>query len=228
MTSTPARPVEPPPSRWTFGEIPDKAGDLIDVGRDLEPGTVLAAYRSGIFPMPVSKRVLGWFSPASRGVMPPGALRISRSLQKSCRRFTIHVDRDFGAVLDACANPRRPHGWITDDVKRAYRTLFDLGWVHSIEAWDDDGLAGGLYGVAIGGLFAGESMFHYRTDASKVALVALVDLMGKSGTRWLIDMQWLTPHLARLGGVAIPRSEYLGMLPELINAPMPPDLLAAR
>ena len=120
---------------------------------------------------------------------------MSRSLRKSCARFEIRVDHDFDQVIDACADRHRKGAWISRDIKKGYRRLHDLGWVHSVEAWSADGkLAGGLYGVSIGGLFAGESMFHWQTDASKVALVALVELL-QAGGATLLDVQWLTPHL---------------------------------
>ncbi len=152
---------------------------------------------------------------------------MSNSLRRSCKRFTVTVDTAFDEVVVACSDPRRPHGWITPDIRKAYRRLFTLGWAHSVEAWsvDDGTLAGGLYGVAIGGLFAGESMFHRRTDASKAALVALVDMLrgddDADAGRRLLDVQWLTPHLASLGAVAVPRSDYLGRLRTALAARPP-------
>ena len=197
-------------------------GDLVGVGADLEPGTILAAYRSGLFPMPVDKRRLGWWSPDPRAILPlPGGLQVSRSLRKACARFEIRVDSDFEAVIDACADPDRTGRWITPAVRAAYVQLHELGWVHSVEAYDlDDGtLAGGLYGVAIGGLFAGESMFHRRTDASKVALVGLVQLLPDDV---LLDVQWRTDHLATLGVIEVPRPEYLRRVAEAVTRPLPP------
>jgi leucyl/phenylalanyl-tRNA--protein transferase len=211
-------PLEPPPTQWV---MPDPAGagdsDLVAVGADLEPGTVLAAYRAGLFPMPVSE-VLGWWSPEPRAVIPVDGLRVSRSLRRSCRRYEVRVDTAFDEVIAACAAPRRPRGWITDDVLAAYRGLHDLGWVHSVETWADGELVGGLYGVAIGGLFAGESMFHRRSDASKAALVALVELLNGRG---LLDVQWCTPHLASLGAVELPRRAYLARLAAALELPLP-------
>ncbi|MBO0731319.1 MAG: leucyl/phenylalanyl-tRNA--protein transferase, partial [Acidimicrobiaceae bacterium] len=172
--------VEPPPSRWAFPAPSSFAslagsGEVIAAGADLSPGTLLSAYRSGLFPMPVRRGVMGWWSPDPRGIIPLDGLRVSRSLRKSCARFSVRVDTAFDAVLEACADRRRHGAWITRDIKRAYTRLHELGWVHSVEAFSPSGsLAGGLYGVAIGGLFAGESMFHRETDASKVALVSLV------------------------------------------------------
>jgi leucyl/phenylalanyl-tRNA--protein transferase len=213
-------PVEPPPSQW---EMPDVAAaserDLIAVGADLKPGTVLAAYRAGLFPMPVGAGgALGWWSPDPRAIIPLEGLRVSRSLRQSCRRFEVRVDTACPAVISACADPARPRGWITADVRAAYGRLHHMGWVHSVEAWSDGELVGGLYGVGIGGLFAGESMFHRRTDASKVALVALAELVGRDA---LLDVQWLTPHLASLGAVDVPRARYLALLADAVARPLP-------
>ena len=213
--------IEPPPSAWVFP--PAKQADehgVVGVGADLEPGTLLAAYRVGLFPMPVGRRRLAWWSPDPRGVLPIDGLRVSRSMRKACARFEIRVDSAFGAVVDACADPRRPHGWITRDIRRAYGTLHELGWAHSVEAWSEDELVGGLYGVGIGGLFAGESMFHRATDASKVALVALVSLLDPHPDT-LIDVQWATPHLSSLGVVEISRPDYLHRLARAVRRPPP-------
>lgn len=191
------------------------------MGADLEPGTILAAYRHGLFPMPVRRGVTAWWSPALRGIVPLDGLQISRSLRKSCAHFQIRVDTAFSAVIDACADRHRPGAWISKDIKRAYLQLHELGWAHSVEAWSRDGeLAGGLYGIAVGGLFAGESMFHRQTDGSKVALVALVDRLVRGGAS-LLDVQWLTPHLASLGAVAIPRAEYHRRLGAALEFPGP-------
>jgi leucyl/phenylalanyl-tRNA---protein transferase len=199
-------------------------GEVIGVGADLEPGTLLAAYRAGVFPMPARRGRMAWWSPDPRGVIPleAGGLQISRSLRKSCALYAIRIDTAFDEVIKACGDPSRPGAWIDRDVKRAYRRLHDLGWVHTVEVWDDEGqLAGGLYGVAIGGLFAGESMFHRRTDASKVALVALVDLLRQQGAR-VLDVQWATPHLRSLGAVEVSRAAYHEMLREALGRPQPP------
>jgi leucyl/phenylalanyl-tRNA---protein transferase len=215
----PRRPVEPPPSVWRFPH-PDQADDrgLVCVGGDLEPGTLLEAYRNGLFPMPLTRRQLGWWSPDPRGILPLDGLRVSRSLRKSCARFQVRVDTAFRSVMEACGDPRRPHGWINRHFLDAYEALHHGGWAHSVEVFGDDGeLAGGLYGVRVNGLFAGESMFHRRTDASKVALVALVDLLRDHGGR-LLDVQWLTPHLASLGAVEIDRSTYLRRLADAVHA----------
>jgi leucyl/phenylalanyl-tRNA--protein transferase len=215
-------PIEPPGSAWELPVPADGDGDLIALGADLEPGTILAAYRSGLFPMHVDDgRHLGWWSPDPRGVLPlPDGLRVSRSLRKACARFEIRVDSDFEAVIDGCGDPSRDGRWINADIRAAYLALHELGWVHSVEAWslDDGTLAGGLYGVAIGRLFAGESMFHRRTDASKVALAGLVRLLPDDA---LLDVQWRTAHLGSLGVVEIPRSEYLRRAAEAVSQPLP-------
>lgn len=218
-------PVEPPPSEWRFPEpaAADHHG-VVGVGAHLEPATLLDAYRNGLFPMPVQRDgPIAWWSPDPRGVLPLDDLRISRSLRASCRRFEIRVDTAFSDVVAACADRRRPGGWITGTIASAYRRLHELGWAHSVEAWDGHGLAGGLYGVAIGGLFAGESMFHRRRDASKVALVALRDLLVEDAApHRLLDVQWRTAHLASLGAVEIPRTEYLRRLERALALPLPP------
>lgn len=208
-------PVEPEPSQWVMPS-PDAAdGDgLVAIGADLEPGTLLAAYRAGLFPMPLRVRgrdTVGWWSPDPRGVLPLDGLTVSRSLRKSCARYEVRMDTCFEAVMRECGDPRREHGWINEDFVRAYTRLHHMGWAHSVETWLDGELVGGLYGVRIGGLFAGESMFHRATDASKVALVALVDWLRDTGAS-LLDVQWHTEHLASLGVVEIPRSEYLRRL----------------
>jgi leucyl/phenylalanyl-tRNA---protein transferase len=215
-------PVEPPPTTW---ELPpaDRADDrgVVGVGADLAPGTLLAAYRSALFPMPVEGGLLAWWSPDPRGVIPLDGLRVSRSLRRSLGRFRVTVDQDFPSVIAACADPARPHGWIDEDMQAAYLRLHELGWAHSLEAWAGDELAGGLYGVAIGGLFAGESMFHRRSDASKVALVHLVGHLTAGGAT-LLDVQWTTPHLVSLGAVDIPRAEYQRRLHAALEHPLPP------
>lgn len=213
-------PTEPAPTQW---ELPSahSAGDddLVGIGADLEPGTVLAAYRSGLFPMHLSgQRLVGWWSPARRGVLPLDALIVSRSLRQSCRRFEVRVDTAFDDVLMACADPTRDGAWINAEIRTAYNRLHDLGWAHSVECWDPDTdtLVGGLYGVHVNGLFAGESMFHRATDASKVALVGLVERLRDIGAV-LLDVQWLTEHLASLGAVELSRSDYLQRLGFALN-----------
>lgn len=203
-------PVEPEPTTWRLQAPPDDLdGDLCALGADLAPGTLLAAYRLGLFPMPMHGTI-GWFSPARRGIVPLEAFSASRSLGRARRAFEIRVDTAFGAVVQGCMRPGEPESWIDDEVAAAYGALHGLGWAHSVEAWDAEGLAGGLYGVAIGGLFAAESMFHARTDASKAAFVGLVERLREAGepSRRLLDVQWLTPHLESLGAVEVTRAEY--------------------
>lgn len=224
MTSVP--PVEPPPSRFQFDLGKAVAGeDLVGVGADLEPGTLLAAYRAGLFPMGLGRHgrgPMGWWSPDPRGILPLDGLRVSRSLRRSCPRFEIRVDSAFDEVVQACADPGRPGRWITARMSQAYGRLYRLGWAHSVECWRGGVLAGGLYGVAVGGLFAGESMFHRETDASKVALVALVRLLGVSQAPFrLLDVQWQTPHLASLGVVQVARTDYLDRLDDALALPVP-------
>jgi leucyl/phenylalanyl-tRNA--protein transferase len=189
--------------------------DLVAVGADLAPGTLLTAYRAGLFPMPVDparrRSKLAWFSPDPRGIIPLDGLHVSRSLRRSRRRFEIRMDTAFTDVVRACADPRRPGRWITPAIVEAYTALFDLGWGHSVEAYCDGELVGGLYGLRIERFFAGEAMFHTATDASKVALVELVEWLRATGAE-LLDVQWVTDHLASLGAVAIDRPEYLRRL----------------
>jgi len=189
--------------------------DLVAVGADLEPGTLLAAYRAGLFPMPVDPRrrrsKMAWFSPDPRGVIPLDALHVSRSLRRSMRRFEVRMDTRFRDVVVACGNPDRPGRWITNPIVDAYTTLFDLGWGHSVEVYEHGELVGGLYGLRIERFFAGEAMFHTATDASKAALVALVAWLNETGAE-LLDVQWVTDHLATLGAVAVPRPDYLDRL----------------
>lgn len=216
--------TEPPPSPWSFPRPGRGDDDLVAYGADLEPGTLLAAYRCGLFPMRADRRDphMGWWSPVRRGVLPLDGLRVSRSLRQSRRHFDVRIDTAFPAVVAGCADPRRPAGWIDDDIAASYLRLHELGWAHSVEAWRDGELAGGLYGVAIGGLFAGESMFTRVRDASKVALVALVELLSdEHADRRLLDTQWQTPHLARLGVVEVAREDYLRRLPDALALPLP-------
>ncbi len=220
----PVPPVEPPPSAYRFDPLAAPAGeDLVAVGGDLRPGTVLAAYRAGLFPMGVGPRgvdPLGWWSPDPRGVLPLDGLRVSRSLRRATRRFEVRVDTAFAAVVQGCADPGRQGRWITPEVAAAYLELHRLGWAHSVECWREEQLVGGLYGLAVGGLFAGESMFHRESDASKVALVALVALLARDGDeRRLLDVQWRTEHLASLGVVDVPRQEYLRRLALALRCP---------
>lgn len=195
---------------------------VVFVGGDLEVDTLVTAYRTGLFPMALgSGGPLAWWSPDPRGILPLDGLRVSRSLRKACARFEVRVDTAFAAVLEACADPDRGYVWLTEPVKAAYLALHEQGFAHSVEAWAPDGsLAGGLYGVSIGGLFAGESMFHRQPDASKVALVTLVDVLERGGAS-LVDVQWPTPHLESLGAISVPRERYLQLLADAVDRPSP-------
>jgi leucyl/phenylalanyl-tRNA--protein transferase len=199
--------------------------DLIAVSPVMDAATTLRAYREGVFPMPLNRREVGWFSPMRRGVMRPSQMRVSKSLRQSARKYRTSFDLAFPEVISHCADPSRPLGWIDDRILAVYNRLHRTGVVHSVETWSKSGrLVGGLYGVSIGGLFCGESMFHdpvHGRDASKVALLALVERLDDGNENRLIDTQWQTPHLASLGVVQISRDEYLGMLPELLAAPLP-------
>jgi leucyl/phenylalanyl-tRNA--protein transferase len=178
---------------------------------------LLAAYRSGLFPMRLPDGELAWWSPDPRAVIEPGTVRVTRSLRQSRRRLATTVNEAFAAVIRGCADRGRDeYLWITEEVQAAYAELHRLGWAHSVETWTNDGegapeLVGGLYGVCVGGLFAGESMFHHRRDASKVAFVTLVDIIaeGDHPTERLIDVQWMTPHLRSLGAIDLPRTDFL-------------------
>ncbi|WP_232524999.1 leucyl/phenylalanyl-tRNA--protein transferase [Nocardioides mangrovicus] len=210
---------------WNFPDPRDPAldaelDDLVALGADLAPETLVAAYRLGLFPMPEGRR-LGWWCPVERGVLPLDGLRMSRSLRQACAHVEIRVDSAFEAVMAGCASPDRSGGWIDDSITAAYTELHRLGFAHSVEAWSDGELVGGLYGVSVDGLFAGESMFHRRRDASKVALVALVDLLDDGMPGRLLDVQWETPHLASLGVVSIPRADYLRRLDAALGLPAP-------
>ena len=227
-------PLEPPPNRWVLPS-PSRplVGEVVGVGADLAPGTILAAYRAGLFPMRLEglEGPLAWWSPDPRGVLPLDALRVSRSLRQSCRRYQVRVDTAFDAVVAGCAGDPVPGApgaaprdgaWIDAGIRAAYGELHRLGWAHSVETWSaDDELVGGLYGVAVGGLFAGESMFHRERDASKVALVGLVALLRDGVPGRLLDVQWATPHLSGLGVVEVSRRRYLKQLPAALALPQP-------
>jgi leucyl/phenylalanyl-tRNA--protein transferase len=220
-------PTPPPPTPWDFALERVPAGeDLIGIGADLDVATLYEAYSVGVFPMGIGEQgadPIGWWSPDPRGVLRPRELKVSRSLRKSAAHLEVRVDSDFRSVVEACAAPDRDGRWITPAIIDAYDELHRAGWAHSVETWQDGQLVGGLYGVAIGGLFAGESMFHLVRDASKVALVGLRDLLTADGEpRRLVDVQWQTPHLATLGVREIPREEYLATLPTVLSAPLPP------
>lgn len=203
------------PNRWSFPN-PDEWGDddVVCVGADLEPSTIIYAYRHGMFPMYVDDRHrhLGWWSPLVRGVLVPGTMRVTRSLRQNARRYKVTIDAAFHDVVVGCATTRKRGNWITEDIVDAYNTLHKMGWAHSVETWNSDGvLVGGLYGVHFDDTFAGESMFHTETDASKVALMELDQWAAQNGIT-LIDAQWNTEHLSGLGFVDMSREQYLARL----------------
>ncbi len=231
----PFPPVEPPP---TGVEFPDPRAledeDIVAVGSDFTPGTLLSAYRRGIFPWPHG-RVVAWFSPDPRAVFPiEDEPHFSRSLRRTLRRgvladgapFTVTIDRAFDEVMRLCGETRPEGTWITPPLMRGYARLHRLGWAHSVEVWAHDGgapaptLAGGIYGVAVGKLFAGESMFHLRTDASKIAFASLVRALRAAGAE-VFDVQVENPHLTSLGCVEIPRDAFLDRAARAVRgAPM--------
>jgi leucyl/phenylalanyl-tRNA--protein transferase len=218
--------------QWLKGSAPfppvDRAlrdpNGLLAAGGDLSPRRLLDAYSQGIFPWYAEGEPILWWSPDPRMVLMPGELRISRSLSKTLRNraYEIRFDTRFDAVLAGCAAPRagQPGTWITDEMRAAYNELHRMGFAHSVETWMDGELAGGLYGVALGGMFFGESMFTRRTDASKLALVALVRKCEDEGIG-MIDCQMHTTHLESLGAHLVRRAEFLRRLGELIHLPRP-------
>ncbi len=183
---------------------------------------LVSAYSSGWFPMAVDEGEIRWYSPDPRGIIPLDAFHVPSRLQRVIRsgRFRIEVDRDFASVISACAEADRknddPGTWIDGEILTSYIALHRHGLAHSVEAWDGERLAGGLYGVALGGAFFGESMFHRVTDASKVALAALAERMNARGFT-LLDIQWVTPHLEQFGAIEIPRGEYLQRLQDALQ-----------
>lgn len=201
--------------------------DLVFGSEQMDPPAVLEGYRLGLFPMPLDEYgFVGWFSPMERGILPLDSLRVTRSLRKMAKRYTVTVDCDFRGVLAGCADPSREGRWIDTEVTEVYTALHEAGYAHSVEVRNaDDVLVGGLYGIGIGGLFAGESMFHHPElgrDASKVALVALVDLLRAAGPeRRLLDVQWQTAHLASLGVIEVTRADYLDLLEDALGVPDP-------
>lgn len=204
-----------PPSVWRLpdGTTADADG-LVGIGADLAPGTLVDAYRRGIFPWPHPGVPVPWFCPDPRGVLTLDTLHLSRSLARTLRRsgWTSTVDAATDRVLTACAQRSDAQGtWITPAMYRAYLHLHRLGWVHSVEVWDADELVGGIYGVQLGGVFTGESMFHHRSDGSKVALADLLARFTSAGGT-LLDVQLQTPHLERLGTRELPRADFLALL----------------
>lgn len=196
---------------------------LIGVGGKLSSDWILDAYRHGIFPWPFSDGALAWWSPDPRAIMEFDRFHVPRSLARTRRRgvFEITLDRDFRGVIDGCATAgdRKRNSWITPAMRAAYVRLHEEGHAHSVEAWRDGSLAGGVYGLAIGGLFAAESMFYRASDASKLALVRLVDHLRQCGYV-LLDIQQLTPNTSRFGAIEIPRRDYLKRLSAAIELPI--------
>ena len=199
---------------------------VLMVGGSLAPDWMLDAYRRGIFPMPIrveGRRHIAWLSPDPRGILEFGSLHVSRRLARRLRRgeFSLTVDRVFSEVIDACAAPRGRDNdcWLTLSLQNAYVTLHKLGHAHSFEVWQDGQLVGGLFGLAIGGLFAGESMFHRATDASKAALTFAVGYLAARGYK-LFDVQWTNSHTRRLGATDISRADYLTRLQAALRLPV--------
>lgn len=196
---------------------------LLAVGGDLRPERLLLAYAMGIFPWYDEGQPILWHSPDPRLVLPAAELHVPRSLERTLRRgaFSVTFDRAFGRVVDACAAAPRPgqHGtWITGDMRRAYKQLHRLGYAHSVESWQGNRLAGGLYGVSLGGCFFGESMFAHEADASKAAFVTLVRQLLRWGVT-LVDCQVATEHLERFGARAWPRERFLAALARALDLP---------
>jgi leucyl/phenylalanyl-tRNA--protein transferase len=214
MTSHTAPPRGLGPSRWILPapETADEHG-VIGVGADLEPSTLVEAYRNGIFPWPHDDVPLPWFSPDPRGVIEPHGVHVSRSLRAVLRTsgWATTIDHDFDGVVAGCRDRPGEGTWITDEMVAAYRALHQLGWAHSIEVWDGDDLVGGLYGMLVGGVFTGESMFHRVSNASKVALVDFANRFALAGGV-LLDAQLRTPHLVSMGLVEVARSTFLEIL----------------
>lgn len=198
-------PIFPPPEEF------DESG-IVAVEGDLSPKRLLVAYRSGIFPWYSEGEPIIWWSPDPRLVLDPTQVRITRSLKKTFRRghFEIRMDTDYASVIAACGAPRgnNPNTWLIPEMQEAYLRMYELGYGHSVETWMDGKLVGGLYGLLIGKMFFGESMFSLVPDASKVALVALCRHVYSLGVR-LIDCQTHTPHLVSMGATEIPRADFL-------------------
>ena len=217
----------PWPIRRTFEEVRDvpwiepRLGEpegLIGVGGDLSPALLLRAYSEGVFPWFSEGDPVLWWSPDPRAIIELDGLHISRRLARTIRsgKFRVTLDRQFEAVMRACGETRPEGTWVTDEMLAAYIRLHREGHAHSVEVWHGEALAGGIYGVAIGGLFAGESMFHTVTDASKVALAALVEHLKKRGYV-LFDVQMTTEHTERMGAVEIARDAYLARLHDAVG-----------
>jgi len=229
-------PIEPPGTGVKFPDPARVRGrDIVAVGADYRPGTILQAYRLGIFPWPQDEDLVGWFSPDPRAILPLDTLHWSRSLRRTLRHhpFRITVDEAFRRTMQACGGQREGGTWITPGMLDGYEELHRLGWAHSVEVWErrtlersersgsneneeSEELVGGIYGIAIGAAFAGESMFHRRTDASKIAFATLAERLRDGGYE-LFDVQVMTSHLASLGCVEIRRAEYLRRLAQALG-----------
>lgn len=226
MRAPPTLPIDirPTPAPASVGrcrfEFPDPreadADGFVAHGGDLEPATLITAYRHGMFPWPFAGHELLWWSPDPRAVIPVHGLRVSQRLARTLRRatFVVTINAAFDEVVAGCA--AREETWITPGLRRAYGRLHELGWAHSVEVWMEGALTGGLYGLAIGGLFAAESMFHRVTDASKIAMVALVQHGRRVGVT-LIDAQVPSAHITSMGAVTIPRADYLARLRGVVD-----------
>ena len=203
-------------------QLDTKLGDLITVGADLEISTLINAYTNGYFPMEVSidrkNKTTGWFSPKLRGIIPIDKLHVTKSMRRSYKNFTFEIDNNFENIMRKCMETPRKGGWINERYIEKYHDLYNAGFAHSVEVYSQNELVGGLYGVSIGGLFAGESMFSLKSDASKVALMKLIEILKSIGAK-LLDTQWLTPHLKSLGAVVVPREKYGQMLKNAIAEP---------
>ncbi|HQR78777.1 MAG TPA: leucyl/phenylalanyl-tRNA--protein transferase [Actinomycetota bacterium] len=195
--------------------------ESVGYSRAVDADLLIAGYRKGLFVMACGGNRYQWWSPNPRGILPLEELRVPRSLRRSVRRYEVTFDADFESVVGHCADPARRGGWIDRGLAQVYLELHRRGYAHSVECWDPAGaLAGGLFGVNIGGFFSGESMFHVAPDASKVALVALVERLRAASQPVLLDTQWRTEHLASLGVVEVPRAEYLRRLAAVVDLPM--------
>lgn len=214
MTDLTRAPRDPGGTAWMMPPATSADGNgVVGVGADLDPATMVAAYREGIFPWPHDDMPLPWFSPDPRAVFELDGVHVSRSLRRTLRRcgWTTTVDRAFHDVVAGCRDRPGEGTWITAELAAAYRQLFELGWAHTLEVWEGDRLVGGLQGLLIGGVFTGESMFHRVSDASKVALVDLAARLANAGAR-ILDAQLLTDHLVSMGAMAWQRERFLEVL----------------
>ena len=212
-----------PPSKFFPPVEKANATGLLAVGGQLSPAWLLDAYQHGIFPWPVDKHLLAWWSPDPRAVLDFENMHVSRRLARTCRgeRFLVTVDRAFEAVIRGCATAqiRATQTWLTPQMIRSYCRLHELGFAHSVEVWQGEQIVGGLYGVSLGAMFAAESMFYSARDASKVALVALVGHL-RARSYELLDVQQKTSHTAQFGVAEIPRPAFLSRLQQALARPL--------